>query len=1603
MPTPFGQLAAHAVHQRFATRPQLFSVVFNALRERLLEHYPALNIDLLNTQLASPSADGGYTYQLLLNFTIAHVLKPQPIDWQPRREQPFFLAQDTTGNPAPPASTVVDMSVLAQLIDELPSALSMYFQQAIADYWSDVDSHGNSRWQWLGEFLNGQLSAAATAQSSLTDLQRSMLSSVATWPLVHRRLPRATPATYAYFIETTLCSADQRVSLLTPDLLLVCDTQVLLCGVDGNLTPYPDIDAFSAAWGARFTRQFQFDSLTWRRNEPDGNVFEQQAGLILNQQLEDLAHLSFQDASQKALDQRLQAITDPARWFTRTPQAAPARLQTVHRQLPDWLKNADADDRFAYHRHLQDLAQVTRLSHGRAFNEGIETLQGFSREALRKQMQTDHGDCDPDSVLLDFAVAAGYPGGAGIIDHVQMTLTELAVKNLAGKPKGTLTLASTSPHALPQWLTEDYLLGSDGLIQRVDIGSTYPHTLKEKLLSDSVDARRRESLFVRQLKVQLPMQALEFKIRRQHGISTTGYRYVQALLADTPEQRQVDGQEVVLRPLALCRQSGSTPDPVNNQFIIEAKDPSSGPHLLYRPLYRDALHEYPTRQALLAALARPGELQDDVLTWLSDKARPIYAHGGIHEPHIVRFLSGDESVIAQTPAPATLAIDEGAEEWLQAQVNGQLPSHLFGSTARALVDLADRQSVSNSESRWAVMMEGAWLLFNTLLLPLVRGPAMLAGWFMVTVSSLEKDLADLDSPEPITRELALIDLMLNLAMVLLHATAPAQRPLAQAGTDEHALNLEPWRHAPGLPHEAPAAKVNQGSVALPGEPPATGSTALDFSRSIASPQASAMLLDALLTVHVPWPTSLPAAQASGPLKGLYRIGDRWHASVGGLLFQVSVVPGFAEVYLVHPQRPQHPGFKLTHDAQGHWRLDRRARLEGGMPRERLTEWQRQRNQQIQTLSSELGALGVQFVNDDHAAAPYGDALNAARTQLIERKKSLRRLWELLGKALPQLQAQVAERHQQEQLLTAQAKAEYTRTLGLYLQLKQQQLPRAQHYQAKALELMAIDRANPRHRRMYEIATHCLYGYWGTIWDTLLQRFSDTIETARGESYDELAARVTEELRQGVNHAYEEVLELWKTQAEVFQQMIEPAEKMEAIIRQADPAQRKFLMEQNPQYDAVSSIGAKQSVLVFMAELVFDRTHDSRTAAEHPFVLELVDPNRDRIILAHSEIRSTSGYSSVEQMAVLRGALELYERMENAVNSLAELDSGFIREAYREPFLKHLTDARSAVEAQLADLILVDEGFAPPAPVSHTRAKAANKTVFKTRSHKTLIGNLRPALPDAPGRFIEIQDPITRKVLATYLEHASEGVWVEVVPAVAAMPSPLPVVRAVEAIDAQAQTLLARRAPIERSIRTQQKKLLDPIRREELRPLEWEEMLTPTARQLEALANELARDHASDAHSATRVANWRAAANAMIGLARELCGEGYKQQRPKAANIAYLWRHGFVDINLVRSRIALKAGDYLTEYAVRDKARIKEGKKGEDTVLWYAHFHYPSVDTPALKPAFGHLKTREERRFTRKELIEQARLDNRSVVNLDKAVINPPLDRELFLRLETSKP
>ena len=184
-----------------------------------------------------------------------------------------------------------------------------------------------------------------------------------------------------------------------------------------------------------------------------------------------------------------------------------------------------------------------------------------------------------------------------------MSLTDLALKNLAGRPKGTLTLRNRRGINLPTWLTAEYITQRGGLIERVNIGKTYPERLEALLLGDTPEAREREKLFADQVSLQLPLEALELCLKQENGVTPLGVRYVAALMHASAASRVVDGNAVVIRHLALVRRVEAIPDIVSNMFIIEPSNIENGPHLLYRPLYAQSLLEFPTRAALLAGAA----------------------------------------------------------------------------------------------------------------------------------------------------------------------------------------------------------------------------------------------------------------------------------------------------------------------------------------------------------------------------------------------------------------------------------------------------------------------------------------------------------------------------------------------------------------------------------------------------------------------------------------------------------------------------------------------------------------------------------------------------------------------------------------------------------------------------------------------------------------------------------------------------------------------------------------------------------------------------------------------------------------------------------------
>ncbi|MFP3518827.1 hypothetical protein SB766_21870, partial [Pseudomonas sp. SIMBA_077] len=169
------------------------------------------------------------------------------------------------------------------------------------------------------------------------------------------------------------------------------------------------------------------------------------------------------------------------------------------------------------------------------------------------------------------------------------------------------------------------------------------------------------------------------------------------------------------------------------------------------------LLQFPSRQALMESVQTQKELQKDILAWLPDETtRAVYRHDGFREPHMPTHTP------VFTPAPPTLATHDLSSE-LQ---TGQLMSYLYEANSRALTSLAKHQAVSNGESRWERIKEGAGLLLNTAFLFMPESAFLIGMPFQA--DSIISDIKTLAGSREGNKEAAATDLFINIAMLMLH-------------------------------------------------------------------------------------------------------------------------------------------------------------------------------------------------------------------------------------------------------------------------------------------------------------------------------------------------------------------------------------------------------------------------------------------------------------------------------------------------------------------------------------------------------------------------------------------------------------------------------------------------------------------------------------------------------------------------------------------------------------------------------------------------------------------------------------------------------------------
>ncbi len=1546
---------ANAVNAQFASRPTLESVTRQMFAAALTEKYPSLSFDLAHVRLATPREGGGWELTLLMPLVLNYLANGMALDFRPIHNQNYFLS-DESGNWLEPAQGSLDMQAIKALIQELPWSVPIGLQNALSDYWAANADTGVSRWRWFSDVLKDTLSMSALEQGNLSDLARETLNQVIQCPERDERVSRyGEDCAYVYCLESTLNSGDAVSLQLSTTLLLVRSERVLSCRPDGTVKDFSSLDAVIEYEGQRLSARYSTNEVRIKRYELDGNIFDAQAGLILNLQLERLGALKLPaTVGQDVLQAIYQELTNPAQYVLGAPAPKHQSLSAISTHLPDWLLQASAADQALYRQYSLALASAKKSSQGRTFLSDIADIRSFAVDALQQQMRLDQAQFEldapddpsrealnPDDIVLSFLVVAGFPGTSGITETVVMSLTDLALKNLSGKPQGSLTLQHRLGLTLPVWLTPDYITQRTGLIEQVDIGRTYPQNLQTLLLSNTPDALKREQLFAEQLSVQLPLQALELSLKKENGFTSLGSRYVAALMRRDVAHRQVDNQPVVVRPLALMRKSGARPDVVNNMYVIESADMAVGPHVLYRPFYTHSLYEFSTRAALLEAIAAPGELQDSVLVWLSDVARPIYDNGGFQEPHYVRFGQGSDTSVLEVPQPAILSTDGASDELLQYLQNGKLMQFLYSGNARALVDQADRDSVSNSESRWSVFLEGGGLLFNTLMLPFLRGPAMVSAWLWTLAAALNKDIPALNSEDATTRELAVVDMLLNLGMLLFQMApnSPPVRSLSKKLKAQVIRTRLPARVANQWP-EPPPSKIIAGAVTLAGEVPGADSTLLDFSfasahyRLTPSQRASLSRFEVLLTVPLPDPMS------QVPNKGLYVINGQWHAMVEGNLYKVSLEP--EGVVIVDPSNSNQHGPYLKTDGDGHWSLDLRLRLFGGMPLKRVDAVRQRKAQRVSELLNELDQFLTQESPAQHRIEVEGNIVASIRRD---------------PKYTDAQRATFRERLYN--LLKAQTDS-YIKILESNKERTELQIPLAPN---SVLSLM--ENVVNNGRKLVVLAELAR----GAVPEKWPQFQVSAGELGQAIFTDSLGHKQFIKDLVEINERTISGLELQETYLNKLYNLGAAGAEVYARLNSSRPESELNVL-------AIKDLQLKCLKLPSIKELTLGLIDSLDT---------VIDPLQEHV-RTHAELNNLE-LSHSERLEVLDSLVEHYGQGLDALQCLKIIYSDELDWEYFDKLFTLLEEMYADVTEQLAAEIK------PPPPEEqpltfpkHTRTQPGKpkKQIIKTRHRGQLIGELKPSDEELPIDVVELRSEFDNQLLATYSKHGDEWDEVEVV-----KPAQQPqATRALAAIKGDAHKLL--------SMVDVHLKRADSYIKTTRYPEDIEHVLQSEAQRLDKLTDELGRaiqeqpDTAQQAASQKLMSDMRSSALRLTSRGKALRTQLSLSLPPTHGNLQYLLDEKLVQIAKLGDRVPLKGEkrDFIQEYAINNR---------DGYPLWYAHFHYAAATTPKLEYSVAHMKTKEQRKQSYYSLLAKAQ-GKQAIVDVHRGAIGKKLAERWFLPL-----
>ncbi|MFQ6574721.1 dermonecrotic toxin domain-containing protein [Pseudomonas sp. UM16] len=987
-----------------------------------------------------------------------------------------------------------------------------------------------------------------------------------------------------------------------------------------------------------------------------------------------------------------------------------------------------------------------------------------------------------------------------------------------------------------------------------------PHYIAQKL-DDPTRREQRVSCFAREWRSSLLFSALAAKV--DGSLSEGGLQCVADYCAGRVD-RNVPA--ITLMPLAFKREpTASQADLVHGMYVFFSVQPTTV--LLYRPLYAKApLMEFPSLEAMMVAIRQTGALQDSILDWVAPDARSVYDYGGFSEPHLGRPII-DTSLLPEAVQPASLAL----QFW-----GLNVDAKMYSANRDLLVELADRQSVSNTESRWALLTEGAWLLFDVATL-LVRGPVATVAWLVQAIRGVQSDFSALTQGNHFEKSLAVVDLILNLGMALFHVHLP-RRELPVFVRLPEASDLDgPTRQGPG--YDPVALTPTQGKVGLPGALSEQRATQLDFTWRGGNGlnMLAPVQRETLLAMRSAVPLNGLKPLGSGSARGLYLVEGRYYVALAGDTYAVQ--RSAEGVRVVDGQG--HPGPWLSFEWDG-WRVDGGLRLRGGMPKSR---------RQIQE--------------------------EANRKQLEENREQ---------------EAGLAQRHNEL--------AQQFNKLKTFLTAKDAQI--------EALE----NEVGQDDLKTAELIDNCsvFYNELATIInnegvDKLAEAVAIRPESeAEVEQYRHFLVSLEKVVRWETD-----LVELSRT----FDVLLEDTLKDNSIVFKDEAGTKANKNREVGEIIArrrETAVDLDVRLLLDLAELSLDRLASVDASVLEQYHNYLAGESLTSAGTAHGDLAG-SGLALAEQIEVLNGIVEAYDETLVLVDYLHTLGGAAIKSDKLQLYKAELSSLKNAAVSELSQAVREQELEMPRLPrPSLYAARGGKRRLVRTQRGRSVLAEEFEVDGVA---VVQQRESRTGRVLKQFHQQGNE--WVEAVSPPVEEVAP-PVASKNPAADrSRARTLIGE---VDAVITLAHQYSPD-------QPLGLSSVIEGHTEKMHETLASLSLSSPDDELSEELDSNIRRLSNARRDMLTSLY---LNTKHPTANSLRFLHQERRITIEPTVRRKALSASDFLDVYEIR---RLAEHGRAKGDALWEAHFHYPSIDTPAGQFSKGHLKVWWQRKLGREAQLRAA--------------------------------